>query len=204
MPRARGVDHRQRGLPHPQQAHLAQVVEIVLVDHGEARPMAVERGRPLGFRRREHRIEERDGVARVRARRRRRTARRAARTAAAPPRAWDRTGGNRPARTGPSGPTRWASHAAACSDDGVCRSGIRGEFVAVMPGRSGLAIDVERLARRALPREDRARCEAQRRHRRRSSSRASATSASPSAWRRAARPPRPPRRRFRRAPAPGP
>ncbi|PYQ81789.1 MAG: hypothetical protein DMG03_19195 [Acidobacteria bacterium] len=61
--RARGIDHRQRRLPHAQQAHLAQVVEVVFVDHGEPRTMAVERVGPLRFRGREHRVEERNTIS---------------------------------------------------------------------------------------------------------------------------------------------
>ncbi len=61
--RLRGIDHGQRGLAHAQQAHLAEIVEVVFVDHREARPMAIERGRPLPLRRREHRVEQRDAVA---------------------------------------------------------------------------------------------------------------------------------------------
>ena len=62
---ARRVDHRERGLPHAQQAHLAQVVEVVLVDHREARTMTVEGVGPLGFGRRQHRVEQRHPIAAV-------------------------------------------------------------------------------------------------------------------------------------------
>ena len=61
--RAGGRNHRERGLPHAQQAHLAQVVEVVFVDHGEPRTMAVERVGPLRFRGREHRVEERNTIS---------------------------------------------------------------------------------------------------------------------------------------------
>ena len=61
--RADGViDHLERRFAHAQQAHLAQVVEAVFVDRGQARAMLLDRGAPLGDRLREHRVEQRDAV----------------------------------------------------------------------------------------------------------------------------------------------
>ncbi len=60
---ARRVDHRQRRLAHAQQAHLAQIVEAVLVEDRIVRAMTIERAAPLGLRLGEHRVEQRDVVA---------------------------------------------------------------------------------------------------------------------------------------------
>jgi hypothetical protein len=48
------LDHRQRGTPHPQQAHLREIVEVVFVQDRDLRPCFVERGAPFGFGLREH------------------------------------------------------------------------------------------------------------------------------------------------------
>jgi hypothetical protein len=61
--RASGRDHAERRLAHAQQAHLAQVVEAVLVEDGEARARVVERLPPLALGRGEHRVVERDAQA---------------------------------------------------------------------------------------------------------------------------------------------
>ena len=60
---ARRVDHRERRLPHAQQAHLAQIVEAVLVKDRIVRTMTIERAAPLGLRLGEHRVEQRNVVA---------------------------------------------------------------------------------------------------------------------------------------------
>ncbi len=41
--------HGESGLAHAQEAHLGQIVEVVFVDDGEARPVGVQRGGPLVF-----------------------------------------------------------------------------------------------------------------------------------------------------------
>jgi hypothetical protein len=64
MPRSRAAgDHRQRRLPHPQQAHLAQVVEVVFVNHRKPRCMAIERRNPFRFGFGEHRVEQCNAIA---------------------------------------------------------------------------------------------------------------------------------------------
>ena len=62
-PRLGRLRHRQRRLAHAQQAHLAQVVEAVLVNHGDARAMVIKRRDPFGLGRREHRVEHRHLIA---------------------------------------------------------------------------------------------------------------------------------------------
>ncbi len=57
--------HGLGGFAHAQQAHLAQVVEVVFVDDREERPVTLERVVPLGFARRQHRVEERHVVAAI-------------------------------------------------------------------------------------------------------------------------------------------
>ena len=63
-PRTCRRDHRQRGLTHPEQAHLAQVIETVLVDHRDPRLVEIQRNGPLLFGTGQHRVEQRHVVAR--------------------------------------------------------------------------------------------------------------------------------------------
>jgi len=56
--RARHAYHASRRLTHAQEAHLGEVVEVVLEDHGQRRPVRVERRRPLLFGSGEHRVKE--------------------------------------------------------------------------------------------------------------------------------------------------
>jgi hypothetical protein len=59
----REIDHLERGFAHAQQAHLAQVVEAVFVDRGEARALILERAAPFADGLRQHCVEERGAVA---------------------------------------------------------------------------------------------------------------------------------------------
>ena len=57
-----GGDHREGGLAHAQQRHLAQIVEIVFIEDGDARFVLIERGVPLGGGVGQHGVEQRDVV----------------------------------------------------------------------------------------------------------------------------------------------
>src|SRR5690242_15162213 len=52
------ADHGESSLTYPQQTHLGEVVEVVLVDHREAGLLARKRMPPFRFRLRQHRIEQ--------------------------------------------------------------------------------------------------------------------------------------------------
>ena len=96
--RPRGLDHPERRLAHPQQAHLREVVEVVLEEHRELGRLLVQRRRPAGLVGLEHRVEQADVVARARAASSRRTAFRAAGRAASPRAASGRSAGSRTGR----------------------------------------------------------------------------------------------------------